>query len=129
MTGYSPAETVERSGFSIETLRYYERIGLLTDIDRDTAGRRLFSEDDLQWLEVLRCLRETGMPIATMQRYAELALEHGPESEASIAELLQILREHDQAVAAKIERLQAQQRHLHEKIAHYAERAAAVPAR
>lgn len=85
MTGYSPAETVERSGFSIETLRYYERIGLLTDIDRDTAGRRLFSEDDL--------------------------------------------REHDQAVAAKIERLQAQQRHLHEKITHYAERAAAVPAR
>lgn len=70
---YSPGQTAEKTGFSIDTLRYYERIGLLGEIDRTAAGRRRFSEDDIGWLGMLRCLRETGMPIADMLRFSELA--------------------------------------------------------
>jgi len=74
MTGtFSPGQVAERSGFSLDTLRYYERIGLLNRLERTSSGHRRFGEDDLEWLEVLRCLRETGMPIAQMRRYAELA--------------------------------------------------------
>ncbi len=69
---YTPAATVERTGFSIETLRYYERIGLLRDVPRDGSGHRCFTDEHLSWLEILRCLRDTGMPIAQMQRYVEL---------------------------------------------------------
>ena len=74
MTGsIPPSQAAEQSGFSLDTLRYYERIGLLDDIGRAPSGHRRFREEDLEWLGVLRCLRDTGMPIAQMRRYAELA--------------------------------------------------------
>jgi DNA-binding transcriptional MerR regulator len=111
---YTPAETVERSGFTIETLRYYERIGLLADIDRDASGRRVYSDADLGWLEVLKCLRDTGMPIATMRRYAELTL-----NDRSVQERIDTLEDHDRAVSDQIELLHRQQQHLREKIDYY----------
>ncbi|WP_169726912.1 MerR family transcriptional regulator [Nakamurella lactea] len=111
---YTPAETVQRSGFTIETLRYYERIGLLADIQRDAGGHRMFSDADLEWLEVLKCLRDTGMPIAAMRRYAELALNDG-----SLEERMHTLADHDEAVSQQIELLHQQQRHLRDKIAYY----------
>src|SRR4051794_15523814 len=69
---YSPGQVSDKTGFSLDTLRYYERIGLLDGIARTPGGRRTFTDEDLDWLDVLRCLRETGMPIAAMLRYAEL---------------------------------------------------------
>jgi len=116
MTGtYSPGQTAERSGFSLDTLRYYERIGLLDRVERTSSGHRRFGEDDLEWLEVLRCLRDTGMPIAQMCRYAELARG----GEATFAERLGLLTEHDAVVQERIAVLQAQREHLQEKIDWY----------
>jgi DNA-binding transcriptional MerR regulator len=111
---YTPAEAVRRSGFTIETLRYYERIGLLADIERDEGGRRVYSDSDLEWLDVLKCLRDTGMPIATMRRYAELTLNDG-----SIKDRLDTLEDHNRAVSEQVELLHRQQQHLLEKIEYY----------
>jgi DNA-binding transcriptional MerR regulator len=116
MTGtLSPGQTAQRSGFSLDTLRYYERIGLLDHVERTPSGHRRFGEDDLEWLEVLRCLRDTGMPIARMRRYAELARG----GEATVAERLSLLTEHDAHVAEHIAVLQAQREHLRGKIDWY----------
>lgn len=116
MTGtFSPSEAAEQSGFSLDTLRYYERIGLLDGIDRAPSGHRRFCDDDLEWLGVLRCLRDTGMPIAQMRRYAELARG----GEATAAERLDLLTEHDAQVRTRIALLRAQHEHLREKIAWY----------
>ncbi|WP_433326056.1 MerR family transcriptional regulator [Spirillospora sp. CA-294931] len=117
MTLYSPAETAEKSGFSIDTLRYYEKIGLLWDIARNASGRRRFSENDLQWLHVLRCLRETGMPIAEMLRYAELARA----GDATLEARFELLKEHDRRVEQRIARLREQQEQVQWKIGFYAE--------
>lgn len=114
MPTYSPAETVERSGFSIETLRYYEREGLLYEIARDSAGRRSYTDRDLAWLQILRCLRDTGMPIAQMRRYAQLTVDDG-----SVDERLRLLREHDTTVTEQLAQLRGWQAHLREKIAYY----------
>ncbi len=111
----SPAEVVERSGFSIDTLRYYERIGLLDRIARSTGGRRQFNEDHLEWLGVLRCLRDTGMPIAEMRRYASCARE----GDRTLDERLALLTEHAGRVQHTIDKLMRQQQHLNEKIAWY----------
>ena len=54
---FSPGQVAQRSGFTLDTLRYYERIGLLSPLERSASGHRMFGEDDLEWLEVLRCLR------------------------------------------------------------------------
>lgn len=112
---FSPGQAAEQSGFSLDTLRYYERVGLLDDIDRTPSGHRLFTGDDLEWLSVLRCLRETGMPIARMRMYAELSRD----GDATIAERLSLLEEHDANVQERIKSLQAQQEHLRDKIDWY----------
>jgi DNA-binding transcriptional MerR regulator len=125
MSVFSPSQAAEQSGFSLDTLRYYERIGLLDDIDRAPSGHRRFRDDDLEWLGVLRCLRETGMPIAQMRRYAALTRR----GEATMAERLSLLTEHDRQVQERIALLQAQHNHLREKIAWYRSQIPATPPR
>ena len=114
-TSLSPGQAAEQSGFSLDTLRYYERIGLLNGINRAPSGHRRFGDDDLEWLGVLRCLRDTGMPIAGMRRYAELARAGEP----TMAERLRLLTEHDAQVGERIATLEAQRQHLREKISWY----------
>lgn len=115
MERYSPGQVAEQTGFSLDTLRYYERIGLLDDIARNSGGQRVFSEDDVAWLRILRCLRDTGMPIQRMVRYAELA-RGGDET---VAERLEVLREHDRDIDEKIEHLRVEQEHIRAKIGYY----------
>ncbi|MEU0555938.1 MerR family transcriptional regulator [Dactylosporangium sp. NPDC006015] len=112
---YSPRETVQKTGFSLDTLRYYERIGLLDGIDRTAGGQRMFTDDDLAWLEVLRCLRDTGMPIARMRRYAELARD----GDSTFAERAELLEEHDRDIERKIADLRDEQTRIKEKIGWY----------
>jgi DNA-binding transcriptional MerR regulator len=112
---FSPSQAAEQSGFSLDTLRYYERIGLLDNIDRTPSGHRRFRDDDLEWLGVLRCLRDTGMPILHMRRYAELARC----GQATLAERLSLLTEHEASVQERMTLLQAQRVHLREKIDWY----------
>jgi DNA-binding transcriptional MerR regulator len=122
VTSYSPAETAEKSGFTIDTLRYYEKIGLLSDIARTTSGRRVFSDGDLAWLHMLRCLRDTGMPIAEMLRYAELVRD----GDRTLRDRVELLQDHDRRVEEQIARLRTQQGQLRWKIGHYQEIAAAT---
>jgi len=115
MEQFTPGQVAEKTGFSLDTLRYYERIGLLDDIARNSGGQRVFTEDDVAWLRILRCLRETGMPIQRMVRYAELA-RGGDET---VAERLEVLREHDRDIDEKIAHLRVEQDHIRAKIANY----------
>jgi DNA-binding transcriptional MerR regulator len=114
MTTYTPGEVAEKTGFSLDTLRYYERIGLLDDVRRTPGGQRVYRDDDVDWLGILRCLRDTGMPIARMRRYAELTRD-----ESTIAERLALLEEHDREVGRRIDEMLAQRDHIRGKIAYY----------
>jgi DNA-binding transcriptional MerR regulator len=112
---YTPREAVARTGFTLDTLRYYERIGLLDSVERDTGGRRVFTDDDLNWLGILRCLRDTGMPIARMLRYAELARG----GDATFDERAELLEEHDREIEEKIAALRDEQGRIRDKIRWY----------
>jgi len=114
MQTYSPGEIAEKTGFSLDTLRYYERIGLLDGIARTAGGRRVFSDDDVSWLGILRCLRDTGMPIAQMRRYADLTRD-----ERTMRERLDLLEEHDRAIGQRLDELIAQREHIRGKIRYY----------
>jgi DNA-binding transcriptional MerR regulator len=115
MSTYTPSETARRTGFSLDTLRYYERIGLLSGIGRTAGGRRVFSDDDLGWLDLFRCLRDTGMPIAQMSRYAALARA----GDGTALERKELLEQHAAAVEEQIALLRRQHAHLREKIKYY----------
>ena len=112
---YSIAQAADRSGLSIDTLRYYERIGLVDPPARDSGGRRSYSDEDLGWLEFLTKLRTTGMPIRKMREYARLR-RHGA---ASASRRKQILLEQRTAVRERIAELQSSLAVLDYKIANY----------
>ena len=113
---YSIAQAAQRSGLSIDTLRYYERIGLVDPPARDSGGRRSYSEEDLGWLAFVTRLRTTGMPIRMMREFAQL--RHGGDLTAGRRK--QILVEHRNDVRARIAELQTCLEVLDYKIDHYA---------
>jgi DNA-binding transcriptional MerR regulator len=98
---YSIQEVADKTGLSAHTLRYYERIGLIDSVSRADNGHREYSPDDLGWIEFLKKLRTTGMPIRTMQRYAALQAE----GEHTVFERLAILREHRDKIKADLDEL------------------------
>lgn len=114
MTTYTPSEAAERSGFSIDTLRYYEREGILPSVERTTGGQRRYTDDDLGRLAFLRCLRDTGMPIAQLRRYAELSTD-----ESTLPDRVALLQEHEAAVTRQIAELQGWRERLQDKIGWY----------
>lgn len=112
---YSIAQAAARSGLSIDTLRYYERIGLVEPPARDSGGRRNYSDSDLAWLEFLTRLRTTGMPIRMMREYAQLRHRGG----GTESRRRQILVEHRAGVRERIAELQFCLDVLDHKIANY----------
>ncbi|SIP89551.1 MULTISPECIES: MerR family transcriptional regulator [unclassified Bosea (in: a-proteobacteria)] len=110
-------ELARRSGLSVHTIRYYERIGLLPYADRDRSHQRDYDAAILVWIEFLGRLKTTGMPIREMLLYAALR-EKGPVTGAERRSLLEKHREH---VRARIAELGACLLVLDTKIAGYAD--------
>jgi DNA-binding transcriptional MerR regulator len=108
-------EVAARSGLSTDTLRYYEKAGLIDRVGRSSGGQRRYAAGDLDWIAFLLRLRDTGMSIADMQRFAELRRS----GDATMADRLALLREHRTQLTDRIRRLQASGRALDEKITHY----------
>jgi DNA-binding transcriptional MerR regulator len=102
-----------RTGLSADTLRYYEKIGLLRHVARDASGFRVYGPRDLEWVGFILRLKDTGMALDDIIRYADLR-EGGDSTltarqallEAHAAKLqarLERDREHLDALQAKIE--------------------------
>ncbi|MBB6351481.1 MerR family transcriptional regulator [Nonomuraea muscovyensis] len=115
MSVYTPAEVVEETGFTLDTLRYYEKIGLLEPVERNAAGQRRFSDSDVSWLGLVRCLRDTGMPIAQMLRFAELVRA----GDHTIPDRIRLLEEHDRRIQGQIANLTERQHYISNKISYY----------
>jgi DNA-binding transcriptional MerR regulator len=114
--GLSIAEASARSGLSIDTLRYYERIGLIDAPARDSAGRRSYQDQDMDWLAFLLRMRTTGMPIRALREYAGL---RRITSEASAVRRKQILLDHRRDIRARMDELSACLDVLEYKISNY----------
>jgi DNA-binding transcriptional MerR regulator len=121
-SGVSIAEAARRTGVSVHTLRYYERVGLVvTMIDRSAGGWRRYHQLDLDWVVVCTRLRATGMPIRTIRRYAELvSAGHGNEQER-----LALMQAHRADVMAKLAEIQENLKLIDHKISVYQGRLAA----
>jgi DNA-binding transcriptional MerR regulator len=121
---HTPRQVADRTGFSLDTLRYYERIGLLHEIGRTAGGRRRFTEFDVGWLLMLRCLRDTGMPITQMIHFAELTRG----DDASVPERLALLEAHDRRIEEQLGLLLHHREQIRKKITIYRAKTAALPA-
>lgn len=72
---YTISKVAERTGLSSYTLRYYEKEGLLPEVKRNEKGIRMYGEEDIFWIELVKCLKDTGMSIAEIKHIIELSLE------------------------------------------------------
>src|SRR5215472_4466976 len=97
-TELSIQQVAELTGLSIDTLRYYERIGLIEPVSRASSGHRRYRQKDLDWIGLLINLRETGMPLAEMLHFAELRRL----GDATASERLQLLEQHQHALEQRM---------------------------
>ncbi|WP_420333485.1 MerR family transcriptional regulator [Roseibium sp.] len=105
-------DLAEMSGLSTDTLRYYEKIGLLPKPLRDAGGRRVYDETILRWIDFLARLKSTGMGISKRQQYAELRTKGAASLQARRA----MLEEHRRKVSDDITALTDMLTVLDEKI-------------
>ena len=68
-------EVAKRTELSIDTLRYYDKEGLLPFVSRDQNGRRIFKQTDLNYLEVIKCLKISGIPVKEIKQFMEWCVE------------------------------------------------------
>lgn len=72
---YTIKEVTKKYNLSASTLRYYEKEGLLPKIKKNQSNQRIYQEADLKWLDIIMCMRKTGMTIAYIKSYIELCQE------------------------------------------------------
>jgi DNA-binding transcriptional MerR regulator len=109
------------TGVSDHALRYYEKVGLLTDIGRSAGGRRYYSPLDVEWIRTLKLLRSTGMPIRKMRVLARLRRLGDAGIEERIAyfktyreELLQQIEARREAIKTIDKKIARHRRKLHQ---------------
>lgn len=96
---YTAGEVAAKLSLTKDGLRYYEKEGLLPPIARDESGHRAYSESDIEWIFLIRCLRDTDMPICKIKQYVSLLMAGGGDS---ISERRDILKEHEVYLNEKI---------------------------
>ncbi|HZE41327.1 MAG TPA: MerR family transcriptional regulator [Stackebrandtia sp.] len=115
----SIGEVAARTGLSVHTLRFYENEELFArPVRRDSAGRRVFDEDDVGWLHFCMRLRDSGMPVPAIREYAALVRA----GEGNEPRRLELLREHQERVAARLDELVTCQQIIDTKVKMYQER-------
>ncbi len=66
------SEVSKKYGLSQDTLRYYEKIGLIPHVNRNSGNIREYNEDDIRWIEFIKCMRSAGIPVKVLVEYVRL---------------------------------------------------------
>ena len=102
---YSIQEVSKKTGLTAHTLRYYEKEGLLSGVERTQGGFRQYTDEDLERLGLICCLKNTGMSIQEIARFVQLT----HEGDHTLDERVELLRTHRERV---LERMAEMQKHL-----------------
>lgn len=99
---YSIHEVCERTGLSAHTLRYYEKEKLLPNVRRSPGGFRQYTEEDMEALGMICCLKNTGMSLQDISRFMTLARE----GDQTLRERCELLKKHRDTVLKRMEEMQ-----------------------
>lgn len=108
-------EVSNRFDLSQDTLRYYERIGLLPSINRRESGIRDYTEEDCRWIEFIKCMRNAGLPIEILIEYVTLF----QKGDSTIQARKELLTEQRSKLVERIEDMQKTLKRLNYKIERY----------
>ncbi len=109
------AEVSEKYGISPDTLRYYEKEGLLPPVKRTAGGIRDYGESDCGWVEFIKCMRSAGLPVEVLAEYVNLFMQGDHTAERRKG----ILIEQRGKIREKIEELKTVEKRLDYKISNY----------
>ncbi len=107
----------EKTKLTEHTIRYYDREGLIPFITRTQSGIRQFSEDDLEWINLICCLRNSGMPLQEIKEFMRLCLK----GKDSIEERRELLIRHRTRIHEQMANLDSSLNIVNYKIEHYKE--------
>ena len=99
---YSIQDVSGRTGLSTHTLRYYEKEGLLSPVSRTPGGFRQYTDEDLEALGLICCLKNMGMSLQEITRFVRLTRQ----GDETLRERVELLREHREDVIARMDEMQ-----------------------
>lgn len=108
-------EISEKYEISRDTLRYYERAGMIPPVTRTAGGIRDYTEEDVKWVELALCMREAGLPVEVMAQYVRLC----QAGDSTFQERLRLLKEQREALLKQKNRIETMLTRLDGKIARY----------
>ncbi|WP_003545913.1 MerR family transcriptional regulator [Desulfotomaculum nigrificans] len=108
-------EVCEQLNISPDTLRYYERIGLIPPVKRNERGVRDYGEIDLNWIEFIKCMRSAGLSIEVLMEYVQLCMQ----GDKTVQARKEILQEQRDQLVVKIEEMKKTLDMLNHKIEVY----------
>ena len=101
-------EVSKKYNVSCDTLRYYERIGVIPEVNRNSSGIRDYTEEDLRWVELALCMRNAGLSIETLVEYQRLYQEGDSTIKARLdllTEQMDILKNQKKQIEETMDRL------------------------
>lgn len=99
---YSAKEAAEITGLSTATLRYYEREKLLPKIARSSSKYRQYTDEDIEWIKMIQCMRMANIPIQSIKQYVSLLIQGGTTLEQRYI----MVQEHMEDIKSQIANLQ-----------------------
>lgn len=110
-------EVSNKFGISTDTLRYYERVGMIPHVTRTSGGIRNYTDTDISWVELALCMRSAGLPIEAMIEYVKLYRE----GDSTIPARLQLLIEQRNSLLEQKAQIESTLERLDYKISRYEE--------
>ena len=114
--GWLIGQIAEKTGLTTHTLRYYEKAGLMPFVKKSGSGLRVYTESDLEWLNLIDCLKSTGMSLKDIKQYMDWV----QEGDKTLENRAQMFQKRRKAVEEEIKKLQGCLEKLDFKIAYYA---------
>jgi DNA-binding transcriptional MerR regulator len=112
---YTIQQAADKVHLTVHTLRFYDKEGLLPFVERSPGGNRVFSENNLEWLNLICCLKNSGMSIKHIRGYIQSSMQ----GDSTLEQRRQILVEHRDEVLKQIAELQRNLEMVEYKIEHY----------
>ena len=91
---YTIGEMAQKLNVAPSTLRYYDKEGLLPFVERSSGGIRMFKDEDMEWLNMLGCLKKAGMPLKEIRDF----MEWSRQGDATISRRLELIEKQRQSV-------------------------------
>lgn len=117
MMAYSIGQVAKKTGLTTHTLRYYEKEGLLPFVRKTGSGLRVFSDNDIGWLDIIECLKGVGMPLKDIKQYIDWFIE----GDSTLPQRLEMFQQQRAHLEAQMEQLKKHMAKINYKIHLYTE--------